>query len=164
MAVVQRSIPINPATNNTGDTANQLTTTPPDSEQGEYEIYGDALFRTKSMVDLSGEAHRCHDNWLERENEAEARHDPEHLAVARNTIAREREEFREEVAQRREWYRKRRSDICGRWAGHEVRSQQSTPPYSDPRWDVTPLRDEYEVHTPSALTEADLNADYKLRT
>ena len=64
MAVVQRSIPINPATNNTGDTANQLTTNPPDSEQGEYEIYGDALFRTKSMVDLSGEAHRCHDNWL----------------------------------------------------------------------------------------------------
>ena len=101
MAVVQRSIPINPATNNTDDTANQLTTNPPDCEQGEYEIYGDALFRTKSMVDLSEESHRCHDNWLERENEAEARHDQEHLAVTRNTIAREREEFREEVAQRR---------------------------------------------------------------
>ena len=95
-------MPINPATNNTGDTANQLTTTPPDSEQGEYEIYGDAIFRTKSTVDLRGEAHRCHDNWLERENESEARHDPDHLAVARNTIARDREEFMEEVAQRRE--------------------------------------------------------------
>ena len=110
---------------------------------------------------MSEQAHRCYDNWLEQENEAEVRHDTDHLAVVRNTIAREREELMEEVVQRREWYRKRRQTFMA--DGLDTKSGASSPPYSDPRWDVSPIRDEYEVHTPSTLNEADLNAEYELR-